>query len=128
MQFTTPSHDATKQVKLGNLRDLSLYLVFFPQLIAGPIIKAHYFWPQLKSKSFANIDWQRAVRYLICGYFMKMVVADRLALYVDNVYHNLDNANSISVFLAVIFFTFQIYCDFSGYTDIARGIARLMGF
>ena len=57
-----------------------------------------------------------------------MVVADRLAVYVDNVYNNLDGANSVSIFLAVIFFTFQIYCDFSGYTDIARGIARLLGF
>jgi len=65
---------------------------------------------------------------MLYGFFKKLVVADRLAVYVNQVYGDIEHASSISVALACIFFSFQIYCDFSGYTDIARGAARMMGY
>ena len=105
------------------------FVSFFPQLVAGPIERASNLLPQFEKERFFSYEKSiSAMNLIIYGLFKKMVVADRLAVYVDNVYNNLDGANSVSIFLAVIFFTFQIYCDFSGYTDIARGIARLLGF
>jgi alginate O-acetyltransferase complex protein AlgI len=107
----------------------ALYVMFFPQLVAGPIER-----PQNLLRQFdepRRIDWALVVNglnFIVYGLFKKIVVADRLAVYVNSVYGDLANASTISVLLAVLFFSIQIYCDFSGYSDIAIGTARVMGF
>lgn len=106
----------------------ALYVSFFPQLVAGPIERSTHLLPQLRTThrlSYDNVTW--GLTKMSYGFFKKMVVADRLGLYVDAVYGNPAGATSVSVVLATFFFAFQIYCDFSGYTDIAVGAARTMG-
>lgn len=112
------------------VRDMGLYLLMFPQLIAGPIIKAHYFWPQLKEKIFSSIDWSRAFRYLITGYFFKMVVADNLSavtsLLKSQVF--IQASNGITLIFMLIGYSVQIFADFAGYSMIAIGLAALFGY
>ena len=112
-----------------NLGTFALYVAFFPQLVAGPIERATNMLPQFARK--LAFDYDRAVRGLrliLWGLFKKLVIADRLAIYVDAVYGDLQSHSGFSLIVATLFFTFQIYCDFSGYSDIAIGLARLMGF
>lgn len=118
------------KVYTGAIRDMGLYLLMFPQLIAGPIIKAHYFWPQLKEKLFGSIDWSRACRYLITGYFFKMVVADNLSpvtsLLKSQVF--IETSNGITLLFMLIGYSVQIFADFAGYSMIAIGLAALFGY
>ena len=111
-------------------RDIGLYLLMFPQLIAGPIIKAHYFWPQLKEKLFTNIDWSRACRYLITGYFFKMVVADNLSpitsLLKSQIF--IQSTSGIKLLFILVGYSIQIFADFAGYSMIAIGLAALFGY
>lgn len=120
------------QKKLNPTKDIIsffTYVSFFPQLVAGPIERAVNLLPQFKRKRYFQYSQAvTGVNLIIYGLFKKIVVADRLAVYVNQVFNDLDNANTISTFLAIIFFSFQIYCDFSGYSDIARGISKLLGF
>lgn len=112
------------------IRDMGLYLLMFPQLIAGPIIKAHYFWPQLKAKLITGIDWSRAMRYLITGYFFKVVVADNLAPVTSMLTHaDFIEATGGMVLLTLLFgYSVQIFADFAGYSMIALGLAALFGY
>lgn len=106
----------------------ALYVSFFPQLVAGPIERSTHLLPELRRShalSYENVTW--GLTKMSYGFFKKIVVADRLGLYVDAVYGNPAGATSVSVLLATFFFAFQIYCDFSGYSDIAVGAARTMG-
>ncbi|MCQ2430839.1 MAG: MBOAT family protein [Clostridia bacterium] len=106
----------------------ALYVSFFPQLVAGPIERPENLLPQLKEKHPLTRDDLRAgLRKMVVGYFKKVVVADLLAGYADRVFNAPGEASGFAVLLAALFFTFQIYCDFSGYTDIAIGCARVMG-
>ena len=101
---------------------------FFPQLVAGPIERSPRLLPQfLLNTNLIMIGkaWSTANDM---GFFKKVVIADRLAIVVDGVYNNLDDYSGLALIVATIFFTFQIYCDFSGYSDIAIGSARVMGF
>ncbi|MBN3035444.1 MAG: MBOAT family protein [Bacteroidales bacterium] len=112
-----------------NLPLFLTYLLFFPKLIAGPIERAQNFLPQLHSRislNFHNIN--SGIKLMIWGFFKKLVVADRIDIYVNAVYGNIEQHSSITLFTASVLFAFQIYADFSGYTDIARGVARVMGF
>jgi D-alanyl-lipoteichoic acid acyltransferase DltB (MBOAT superfamily) len=107
----------------------ALYVSFFPQLVAGPIERASRLLPQFDSK--VEWDWKRlssGLRLMLWGMFKKVVIADRLALVVDQVYNNPADQSSLSFLLATYFFAFQIYCDFSGYSDIAIGAARVLGY
>jgi alginate O-acetyltransferase complex protein AlgI len=107
----------------------SLYVMFYPQLVAGPIERPQNILHQFYEKH--NFNYDDAViglRKIMWGLFKKVVVADRLSVYVNTVYNNHDHHNGNSLFVATIFFAFQIYCDFSGYSDIAIGTARVMGF
>lgn len=107
----------------------ALFVSFFPQLVAGPIERATNLLPQFHRKHY--FEYERVVqglKLMLWGYFMKLVVADRLALYVDSVYNNVEHHNGTSLLVATIFFTFQIYCDFAGYSYIAIGCAKIMGF
>ncbi len=107
----------------------SLYVMFYPQLVAGPIERPQNLLHQFKEKF--SFDYDRVtsgLRLMIWGLFKKVVIADRLAIVVDTVYTNPYQHNSISLIIATVFFAFQIFCDFSGYSDMAIGSARVMGF
>ena len=105
------------------------FVSFFPQLVAGPIERASNLLPQFtRSRQFDCDKALQGVCLIVYGLFKKMVVADTLALYVDQAFAHPALYNSTSCVLGVFFFSFQIYCDFSGYSDCARGFARLFGF
>lgn len=102
---------------------------FFPQLVAGPIERATHLLPQFREVH--SFDYERAVsglRLILWGAFKKIVIADRLAAYVNTVYNSAHDYSGLYLIIATVFFGIQIYCDFSGYSDIAIGTARIMGF
>jgi D-alanyl-lipoteichoic acid acyltransferase DltB (MBOAT superfamily) len=107
----------------------ALFVSFFPQLVAGPIERASNLLPQF-SRSY-DFDYNRirdGVVLMAWGFFKKVVIADRLSEYVNLVYNNPEGYYGLAVVLATLFFAFQIYCDFSGYSDIAIGSAKILGF
>ncbi|PKV76160.1 MBOAT family O-acyltransferase [Pontibacter ramchanderi] len=107
----------------------ALFVTFFPQLVAGPIERAGNLLGQLKSHH--EFSYERVVgglRRMGWGFFKKIMIADNLALMVNQVYNNPTDYEGISLIIATVFFAFQIYCDFSGYSDIAIGAAQVMGF
>lgn len=107
----------------------ALYVMFFPQLVAGPIERPQNLLHQFREKHY--FDQNRVVsglKLMAWGFFKKLVIADRLSPLVDQVYDNPSAHHGVNVVLATFFFAEQIYCDFSGYTDIARGSARILGF
>jgi alginate O-acetyltransferase complex protein AlgI len=107
----------------------SLYVMFYPQLVAGPIERPQHMLPQFREiHQFNYNDTTEGLKRIAWGLFKKVVIADRLASYVNPVYDNFGQHNGTSLLLATLFFAFQIYCDFSGYSDIAIGTARVMGF
>ncbi len=108
---------------------LLLYVSFFPKLLAGPIERATAFLPQLlQSVRFDPEAVTQGFQLMLWGLFKKVVIADRLAVYVDAAYKNPDFSSPAALLIATYFFAFQIYCDFSGYSDIAIGAARVLGF
>ncbi|HHE46218.1 MAG TPA: MBOAT family protein [Bacteroidetes bacterium] len=107
----------------------AVYVAFFPQLVAGPIERSTRLLPQFFEKH--GFDRARAVeglKLMLWGFFKKVAIADRLAYYVNTVYARPGDQSGLSLLLATVFFAFQIYCDFSGYSDIAIGAAKVMGF
>jgi len=109
--------------------DFALFVAFFPQLVAGPIERARNLLPQVLKPRRVTVDnFFEGYRLILWGLFKKVVVADRLGVYVDTVYGNVQYHSSMTFVLATFFFAFQIYCDFSAYSNIARGLAKLMGF
>ena len=107
----------------------SLYVMFFPQLVTGPIERPGNLLRQLhEKKEFRYENISKGMRLILFGFFIKMVVADHLGEYVDEVYGHLDEYNSWTVLCCMVFYSFQIYCDFFGYSTIALGCAKLMGF
>lgn len=109
-----------------NLIDYLAFVSFFPQLVAGPIERATNLLPQFTVKrEFSRSEASEGGRQILWGFFKKLVIADRMAVGVDAVYDNLADASGVSLLLATIFFAFQIYCDFSAYSDIAIGTAKM---
>lgn len=107
----------------------ALFVSFFPQLVAGPIERAKNLLPQFHTSHIFNPEnFIEGFKQMVWGFFMKLCIAENVASYVDAVYNNLPNHNGTSVLLATFFFTFQIFCDFSGYSLIAIGTARCLGF
>lgn len=107
----------------------ALYVMFFPQLVAGPIERPQNVLHQFhEHKVFKYENFVKGFKLIIWGFFMKVVVADRLAMYVNAAYNNVENHNGVTLLLATVFFSFQIYCDFAGYSSIAIGTAKIMGF
>ena len=105
------------------------FVSFFPQLVAGPIERASKLLPQFsKPRTFNYLQATDGLRQILWGLFKKIVVADNCAEYVNIIFSNPENFNSSALLLGAIFFAFQIYGDFSGYSDIAIGTARLFGF
>ena len=106
----------------------ALFVSFFPQLVAGPIERPGNLIPQLKNpKPWNNDDAIKGAKHMIVGFFKKVAVADLLSLYVNEIYNDVESATALGVIIATAMFAVQIYCDFSGYTDIAIGCARIMG-
>lgn len=107
----------------------SLYVMFYPQLVAGPIERPQNLLPQFKEKhNFSSQNLSDGLRLMLWGFFKKLVIADRLSQYVDIVYSNPGDYHYLNLIIATVFFAIQIYCDFSGYSDIAIGAAKTMGF
>jgi alginate O-acetyltransferase complex protein AlgI len=107
----------------------ALYVMFYPQLVAGPIERPQNLIHQFYEKHY--FEYERVVeglKLMLWGLFMKVVIADRLAIYVNAVYNNSDMHSGQTLALATVFFAFQIYCDFAGYSNIALGAAKVMGF
>lgn len=105
------------------------FISFFPQLVAGPIVRAKEFLPQFQTDK--KFEWNRinsGAGQILWGLFKKIAVADSLAPFVDQCFAAPDTFSSMHLVVGVVFYAFQIYCDFSGYSDIAIGLARMMGF
>ena len=112
-----------------NLLDYVLFVSFFPQVTSGPISTAEELMPQIKAiHKFDYEQGRQGLKYLLWGMFIKLVIADRLGLFVDTVYANYIHYSGATCFIASIFYTIQIYCDFAGYSLMAIGIARTLGF
>ncbi|AEY67098.1 putative membrane protein involved in D-alanine export [Clostridium sp. BNL1100] len=106
----------------------ALYVMYYPQLVAGPIERPqNMLWQFHKEHSFDAQRVSDGLKLTAWGFFKKIVIADNLALVVNSVYGNPTSVNGFSLVIATYFFAFQIFCDFSGYTDIARGASRVMG-
>ena len=108
---------------------VALFVGFFPTIASGPIQRAPVLLPQLKE--IHRFDYDNAtdgMRLFAWGMFKKLVIADRIAVYVDYVYGNIPGSHGLALLLATVLYSFQIYCDFSGYSDMAIGVARYFGF
>jgi D-alanyl-lipoteichoic acid acyltransferase DltB (MBOAT superfamily) len=133
--YTFKALSYTLDVYHGNLEPekhlgiFALYISFFPQILAGPIERAGNLIPQFFEKH--DFDYQQVtdgLKIMLWGFFKKIVIADRLALYVNEVYNNPVDHSGFSIWIATYFYAFQIYCDFSSYSDIAMGTAKIMGY
>ncbi len=133
--FTFQALSYTLDIFFGRLKpthsvvDFFTFIAFFPQLVAGPIERATNLLPQFeRPRRLSSEAVLHGVALMVYGLFKKMVVADTLALYVDRAFDNCLLYSSVTCVLGAFFFAIQIYCDFSGYSDVARGVARLFGF
>ncbi|MBI4718986.1 MAG: MBOAT family protein [Planctomycetes bacterium] len=133
--YTFQTMSYTIDVYRGELRacrsplDFALFVAFFPQLVAGPIVRAADFLPQVsRPRRLDARQVYEGVYLVFWGLFKKVVIADKLAGLVDGVFSGGPGAGGAAVLVAVYAFSVQIYCDFSGYSDIARGCAKTMGF
>ena len=118
-----------KQKPVSNFIDYAVFVCFFPLLVAGPIERANHLLPQVQRQRF--FDYRQAVqgcKLILWGMFKKIVIADSLAGIVDGIFGNYQHENAIILIIGAIAFSFQIYGDFSGYSDIALGTAKLFGF
>ncbi len=111
-----------------NIVDYSLFVSFFPLLVAGPIERATHLLPQIKKKR--SFDYHKAMDgfyQILWGLFKKIVIADSCAAYANDIFDNYESMNSASLIIGAVYFSFQIYGDFSGYSDIALGTSKLLG-
>ena len=112
-----------------NFLTYSLYVMFFPQLVAGPIERAAHLLPQFNNpRKFDYSLASSGAKLILLGYFKKVVIADKIAPFVNGVYNTPQDYPGFPMVVATVLFAFQIYCDFSGYSEIAIGTARLLGF
>ena len=112
-----------------NLLDYLLFVSFFPQVMSGPISKADELLPQIKTPHMFDYEQgKKGLKYLLWGMFIKLVIADRLGLFVDTVYANYAHYSGSTCFITSVFYTIQIYCDFAGYSLMAIGVADTLGF
>ena len=133
--YTFQTLSYTIDVYRGHLKpaksiiDFAVYVAFFPQLVAGPIERATSFLPQISNPRQIDLSQINAGIFLIIwGYFKKLVIADNLAQIADSIFNNYSDYQGLDIIIGILAFTVQIYCDFSAYSDIARGLAKLMGF
>jgi alginate O-acetyltransferase complex protein AlgI len=133
--YTFHSMSYTIDVYRGKLKpvssilDLACFIGFFPQMVAGPIVRAFAFLPQLRTiRRFAEVDVRGALVLFLTGFVKKACIADAVAPFVDRYFEAPWNFTMPSAWLAVLFYAIQIYCDFSGYTDMAIATAGLLGY
>lgn len=113
----------------GSIVSYSLFVSFFPLLVAGPIERATHLLPQIeKRRTFDSSKAIDGLRQILWGFFKKVVIADNCGSLADTIFNNYDSLSGSTLVLGIIFFSFQTYGDFSGYSDIAIGVARLFGF
>ncbi len=119
-----------KKIKpTNNILNFLCFVSFFPQLVAGPIERASFLIPQFEKKRSFNLQQSKeGLRQILWGLFKKILVADKIGIAVNMVFDNPEDHGFITLCYAAILFSFQVYCDFSGYTDIAIGTAKLFGF
>lgn len=112
-----------------NILKYALFVSFFPQLVAGPIERSKNLLKQVNTPhSFSYTNMRDGLLTMLWGYFQKLIIADRVAIFVDEVYSNVHGYQGAYLFVASVLFAFQIYCDFSGYSTIAIGAAKVLGF
>ena len=112
-----------------NFVDVALFMSFFPKLTSGPIIRTDRFLKQLDKNHMVSIqNLEIGIQIVLCGFFKKMVLADHLSIFVDDVFAAPSAFSGATVFLATIAYSLQIYFDFSGYSDIAIGLSKMMGY
>ncbi|HJP19863.1 MAG TPA: MBOAT family O-acyltransferase [Nitrospinota bacterium] len=133
--YTFQSMSYTIDIYRGSLKptddfiDFATYVAFFPQLVAGPIVRASHFLPQLSRPIvLTGNNFFKGLQIFLYGLFLKIVIADNVALLVDPVFKNPNLYDGIAVWVAVIGYSIQIFCDFCGYSEMALGIALTMGF
>ena len=115
--------------KEKNFIDYSLFVSFFPLLVAGPIERAHHLLPQMKKeRQFNYLNMVEGLRLILWGLFKKVAIADQCATWVNAIFENPQDQHSLTLIWGAVLFSFQIYGDFSGYSDIALGTARMLGF
>lgn len=114
---------------VDNLRDFALFVAFFPQLVAGPIERASHFLPQVTTPRTITLNQtNRGLFLILFGLFKKVAIADGISPAINAIYNTPGTVGTLDIILATYLFAIQIYCDFSAYTDIARGVAKLLGF
>lgn len=114
---------------VGSLRDFALFVAFFPQLVAGPIVRASDFLPQLeRRRRWTDVDWRWAWTLILVGFIKKSCIADHLGVAIDPLFADPSQFDGLSLLLATLMYAAQIFCDFSGYSDIAIGTALLFGY
>ncbi len=123
-------HYRNKELPPRSFIDVLTYVSFFPTILSGPILRENDFFPQLQNNTRAdNADFNEGMAYIVSGLFKKVVLASYLSEHiVDGVFTTPQDYSSLTVLVGVYAYTIQIFCDFSGYTDLAIGVARLMGF
>ncbi len=133
--FTFQSMSYTIDVYRGRIKpvrsftDFALFVAFFPQLVAGPIVRAATFLPQLAiRRRLSDVMFKGPIALFLTGFIKKVCIADNLAPVVDSVFADPGAFDVVSIWIAVLFYAAQIYCDFSGYTDMAIAVARLLGY
>ena len=111
-----------------SLEDFLLFVSFFPHMVAGPIMRHNDLMPQLKKKHyFKSINWEAFAKLTIWGFFKKMVIADNLSMIVTPIFKDVSHYSGSTLLIAGFLFVIQVYADFSGYSDIATGVAKLFG-
>ena len=112
-----------------SLKNLFVFICFFPQLVAGPIVRASTFIPQIKRGLNINLNnFKKGLLLIFWGYFLKICVSNNLDLYVSSVYNYIDESNTPTLIISSLFYSFLIYADFCGYSSIAIGILKILGF
>jgi alginate O-acetyltransferase complex protein AlgI len=119
-----------RQLKVNrNFRDVALFVAFFPQLVAGPIVRASTFLPQMaRSRRFADVSWRPMCTLFLIGWFKKACISDQVAEVVDTVFADPTAYGMLDHWLSSALYTIQIYCDFSGYSDMAIATAGMLGY
>ena len=126
MSYTIEVYRGNQKAE-SNFVVYALYVMFYPQLVAGPIERPQNVLPQLKE--FRSYNWdnvKEGLARMLWGFFKKVVIADRLAMVADRTFGHTTESSSIALFIGAVCYSFQIYCDFSGYSDIALGAAKVM--